>query len=231
MIAVVPAFDAEASVSDVVRELARRWPEQDGVPPVLVIDDGSGDRTAERARAAGARVISHDNNRGKGAALKTGLREAARLGAELAVSVDADGQHLPAEALRVALAPAPADALVLGVRDLAGAGAPRANQFSNAFSNAFLSGFSRRRLHDTQCGLRRYPIGKTLELGARANGYAFESEVVLRAARSGWTITEVPVHVVYPIDGTHVSHFHSVKDPTRITLNVLWTVFTTRRVR
>lgn len=229
--AVVPAFDAESTVGDVVGELLRAWPARNGLPPVLVVDDGSRDLTAARARAAGAHVVSHARNLGKGAALKTGFREAARLGAELAVSVDADGQHLPEEALRVALAPAPADALVLAVRNLAAAGAPRANRFSNAFSNAFLSGFSRRRLHDTQCGLRRYPIRKTLELGARANGYAFESEIVLRAARGGWPIVEVAVHVVYPPDGLHVSHFHSVKDPTRITLNVLWTVFSTRRIR
>jgi hypothetical protein len=145
----------------------------------------------------------------------------------MAVTVDADGQHPADEAARIAFHSAPDDTLVLGVRDLAHAGAPRANRFSNAFSNAWLSWFSGHRLLDTQCGLRRYPIRKTLDLGVRAAGYAFEAEVILRAARTGWRIEQLPVRVIYPPEHERVSHFHPVRDPARIVVRVLYTIATT----
>ncbi len=142
-VAIVPAYQAEQSVGEVVRELSARWPVNGISQTVIVVDDGSTDQTAERAELAGARVIRHPENRGKGAALRSGLLEALALGADVAVSVDADGQHPPAEALRLLLEPAPPEALVLGVRDLIGAGAPRANQISNNISNFFISTRSR----------------------------------------------------------------------------------------
>ncbi len=221
-VAIVPAYQAGASVAAVVSGLIKLWPDHPGQAAVIVVDDGSTDDTAEQARAAGAHVVRHSENRGKGAALRTALFEALELGAEMAVSVDADGQHPPEEALGLALDPAPAEALVLGVRNLERDGAPRANRVSNGISNFFLSLFSRRPLADTQCGLRRYPVRATLALDARADGYAFEAEVVLRAARAGWKIAQVPVRVLYPEE--RVSHFHVVRDPARIVARVVATL-------
>jgi glycosyltransferase involved in cell wall biosynthesis len=228
-VAIVPAYQAERTVADVVRELAERWPANGIAHTVIVIDDGSSDATSERAREAGALVVRHGRNLGKGAALKSGLTQALALGAEVAVSVDADGQHPPEEAVRLLSEPAPPDALVLGVRDLVRDGAPRANQLSNRFSNFVLSGFTGRGLFDTQCGLRRYPVQSTLELDVRADGYAFEAEVVMRAARARWAIAQVPVRVLYP--SLRVSHFHVVKDPARIVVRVLGTFATARGPR
>jgi hypothetical protein len=142
--------------------------------------------------------------------------------------VDADGQHPPAEAARLARHECPEDALVLGVRDLVSAGAPKQNRFSNGISNFFLSLFTGRVLHDTQCGLRRYPVARTLGLGPRDDGYAFEAECVLRAARAGWQIVEVPVSVYYPPESERISHFHVVRDPARIVFRVVATLATTR---
>ncbi len=158
---------------------------------------------------------------------RTGERALA-LGATTAVTVDADGQHLSDEAVKLSLHDAPKDALVLGVRDLARDGAPRANRFSNGISNFFLSRFTKRSLHDTQCGLRRYPLAATLALGGKDDGYAFEAECVLRAARAGLPIVEVPVRVYYPPEETRVTHFHSVRDPARIVYRVVATLATTR---
>jgi glycosyltransferase involved in cell wall biosynthesis len=191
-----------------------------------VVDDGSSDGTAGAAEAAGATLIRHQRNRGKGAALRTGLERALKLGARVAVTVDADGQHPAAEAMRILADPAPSDALVLGVRDLARDGAPRANRFSNAFSNVVLSFFSGRRLSDTQCGLRRYPVAKTLGLEPRETGYGFEAEVILRAARARWPIAQTAVRVIYPPTGQRVSHFRVVRDPARIVFRVLHTFAT-----
>jgi glycosyltransferase involved in cell wall biosynthesis len=225
----VPALDAERSVGRVVSELLDSWPKERGEATVLVVDDGSSDDTAAVAERAGAVVLRHATNLGKGAALHTGLTEALRRGATLAVSVDADGQHPAEEAVRVALDPAPRAALVLGVRDLEHAGAPRANRVSNAISNFFLSLFAGRNLADTQCGLRRYPLPETLWLGAHAQGYAFEAEVLLRAALSGWAVAQIPIRVLYPRGAERVSHFHPVRDPARIVARVVFTLFVATR--
>jgi glycosyltransferase involved in cell wall biosynthesis len=221
---VIPAFDAARSVPAVVEAVVKSAPQGLASPLVIVVDDGSSDETAIAAARAGAIVIRHAANRGKGAALRTGFQRAFELGALLAVTLDADGQHPASEAWKVALHPAPHDALILGTRDLALAGAPRLNQASNRISNFFLSALGRRRLLDTQCGLRRYPLEKVLHCQAEANGYAYEAEVLLIAARQGWTIEQVPVEVIYPPEEQRITHFHNVKDPARIVSAVLRTL-------
>ena len=219
---VIPAFEAEATIAAIVRELLSSTPP--GVAtPVVVVDDGSSDRTGERAGEAGAIVLVHPRNLGKGAALETGLHWAKEQGHTVVVTLDADGQHPPLEAIRLLQHPASADSLLIGVRDLARAGAPTANRRSNAFSNIVLSAMAGTRLLDTQCGLRRYPVAQTLSLGATARGFAFEAEVVLRAARRGWPIVHVPCAVIYPQD--RKTHFDSVRDPARIVARVVKTWF------
>ncbi len=228
---VIPAYQAELSVGAVVRGLFAALGSDAANAVVLVVDDGSSDGTSEAARAAGARVVRHLRNQGKGCALRTGFAALQQAGADVAVCVDADGQHPPDEAVRLARHPAPRSALVLGVRDLIAAGAPRANVFSNRFSNRFLSFALGRTLSDTQCGLRRYPLPETLELGGRAEGYGYEAELILRAVRLGWDVVEEPVRVIYPPESERVSHFHSVKDPARIVYRVLHTLASAPRRR
>jgi glycosyltransferase involved in cell wall biosynthesis len=224
VLGVVPAFQAERTVAAVVAGLLRALPVRAG-PRVVVVDDGSTDRTSAEAERAGATLLRHPKNLGKGAALRSGMHFAHEAGIGAVVTVDADGQHPPEEAARIALHPAPRDALVLAVRDLARDGAPWPNRFSNGFSNVFLSWFGGVPLHDSQCGLRRYPVPETLALGARSDGYAFEAETLLRAARLGWRIAELPVRVVYPPSNERVSHFHALHDPARIVARVLETTF------
>lgn len=219
--AIIPAFDAERTVFEVVREVDRAWPERGAV---FVVDDGSRDRTAELAREAGARVLVHAQNRGKGAALRTGMEAAIAAGFDVAVTVDADGQHPAREAVRLVEADPDPRALVLGVRDLVRDGAPRPNQMSNRISNYFLSLFSRRPLADTQCGLRRYPLPLSMDLDGRDDGYAFEAEIILRAIAARARLVEVPVRVFYPPPSERVTHFDSVRDPMRIIVRVVKTL-------
>jgi len=221
--AIVPALDAGETVGAVIEDLRATLS-----VPVLVVDDGSVDGTAEIARALGAEVVRHPRNMGKGAALHTGLLEAARRGFDVVVTVDADGQHPGASARVVLDASDDPRTLVLGVRDLVRAGAPRSNRFGNGVSNFFLSLFARRALLDTQCGLRRYPVAETLQLASHARGYAFEAEVVLRALAAGIPVLEVPVEVVYPPAEERRTHFRSVLDPARIVGTVVRTVIDLR---
>ena len=221
--AIVPAYEAATTVGAVVDDLRTSL-----AIPVIVVDDGSDDTTGDVARTHGASVIRHARNLGKGAALRTGLREAARRGLRVAVTADADGQHPGTSAEAVLAGSDDPSALVLGVRDLERDGAPRSNQFGNAVSNFFLSAFAGRTLLDTQCGLRRYPVAETLALGARADGFAFEGEVVLRAVRGGMKVIEVPITVVYPADGSGRSHFRRIADPTKIVGTIARTVLELR---
>jgi glycosyltransferase involved in cell wall biosynthesis len=221
--AIVPALDASETIGAVVDDLRATV----GVT-VLVVDDGSVDGTGEVAMAHGAEVLRHGSNLGKGAALRTGLLEAAKRGFTVAVTVDADGQHPGASARVVLNASDDARTLVLGIRDLPGAGAPRSNRFGNGVSNFFLSSFAGRKLKDTQCGLRRYPVMETLQLATGARGYAFEAEVILRALAAGLPILEVPVQVVYPRASETRTHFRRVRDPARIVGTVVRTVLELR---
>lgn len=217
--ALVPAFDAAETIGSVLDDLHASLD-----VPIIVVDDGSTDATAETARIHGANVVRHEHNLGKGAAIRSGLIESARRGFRVAVTADADGQHPGRSARAVLDGSDDPRALVLGLRDLVHDGAPSWNRLGNGVSNLFLSVFAGRALHDTQCGLRRYPVAETLALGARARGYAYEAEVVLRAIAAGLPIVEVPVVVVYPPDKLRRTHFRSVRDPAWIVATVVRTV-------
>lgn len=223
----IPAYQAHASLRQVLRDLRALDPEA----TELVVDDGSTDGTGDIARELGVSVVTHATNRGKGVALRTGFAWLAERGFATAVTVDADGQHRAEDAVMLARHPAPADAIVLGVRDLLRDGAPKPNRLSNRFSNFWVSRFSGEQLSDTQCGLRRYPLRLTLELGTGGRGYGFESEVLVRAARRGVQIVEVPVRVIYPPASERVSHFRVVRDPARIVLRLVHTALTVPRTK
>jgi glycosyltransferase involved in cell wall biosynthesis len=221
---VIPAYQAQSHLGAVLSEL-RRQAEARSLPLcMLVVDDGSTDSTYEVAVRAGVEVVRHERNLGKGAALHTGLAWAKARGFSQAVTADADGQHPVNEILRLVDVRAQSNALVLGVRDLLRDRAPKASRFSNALSNRFLSFFTGLRLRDTQCGLRRYPVEPTLGLRCRDPGYAFEAEVILRAARAGLPILQLPIRVHYPEKAARLSHFHVARDPYRIVCRVVSTL-------
>jgi len=216
----IPALNCEATIGSVVTG-ARRF-----VPDVLVVSDGSTDRTVVTATAAGARVIAHDSCRGKGAALLTGLRALAKNGVSRVLTMDGDGQHLPEEipTLLAASASAP-DALIIGSRHLETLATTRARLFGNRFANRWVEIACGQALADTQSGFRVYPLQDTLALGLRARHFAFETEVLIRATRAGLTIRSVPVRVYYPPVEERLSHFRPFRDTVRIVFVVLGLIF------
>ena len=215
-VAVLPAYDAAHTIADLVRGLLAPH----GFDEVWVIDDGSSDDTARMAREASARVVSHATNQGKAAALRTALAMAERRGIDAIVTLDADGQHLVEDAIALDHAVADRAALVLGIRDMARDGAPTANQRGNRIANYWVRLFTQRAFVDSQCGLRRYPVPGTNQLGVRGERFAFETEVLIRALDAGLSVIEVPVGVRYPAERT--SHFHVWRDPLRMTLRLIF---------
>lgn len=217
--ALVPAYEAAATVGAVVAG------SRAVLPDVLVVDDGSSDETGIRAAAAGARVLRLERNQGKGAALLAGLRRLAAEGVDRAVTLDADGQHLPAEipVLLRAADEAP-EAIVVGVRRKEGFAIRRAARFGNWVADRLLRRVAGRPLPDTQSGFRVYPVQRTLALGAVGRRFDFETEILLRAARAGYPIVGVPVAVHYDPPEVRVTHYRPWLDTLRIVRTVLRTL-------
>jgi len=193
---------------------------------VMVVDDGSTDDTAALAAAAGAAVIAHRRRRGKGAALLTGMRACSERGVTRVITMDGDGQHLAAEIPKLcAAADAHPGALIIGARQLETVPTKASNRFGNRFANRWVEIACGRRLPDTQSGFRVYPLRATLALGCRARHFAFETEVLIRAARAGMPIRCVPVGVYYPPVAERRTFFRPVVDTVRIIGVVLGLIF------
>jgi hypothetical protein len=168
-------------------------------------------------------VIRHDVNRGKGAALRSGLVRLLADGFTHAFSVDGDGQHL-AEEMDHLLDESRAEpaAIVLGARRIGpDQEVAPIKRFGNEFANWWVSLAAGRQLQDTQTGFRVYPIAATLELGVQAARYEFESEVLILAARRGIDIRTREVAVYYPPPGERVSHYDPWADTCRIIVTVV----------
>jgi glycosyltransferase involved in cell wall biosynthesis len=210
--ALIPALDAASSVGDVVARTRAV------IPHVLVVDDGSKDGTADAARAAGAEVLGHASNRGKGAALVTGFRVLFARGADQVVTLDADGQHVPEEIPRLLEAASGAD-LVLGTRDHLFAGMSPTRRAANRLSSRAISWAAGRPLTDIQTGFRLYTRPLVEATGFSETRFDAESAVVVRAARLGFAIVSVPVRLAFA-DGRTTSHFRPVVDSLRIARSV-----------
>ena len=206
--ATIPAYQAAPSVGAVVRGALAILPE------VLVLNDGSTDDTAEEALRAGARVLSFPQNRGKGAALRAAFTDLFGRGVDGVITLDADGQHLPEEIPKL-LAAVPQADLVLGVRDHLFAEMSGLRRASNRFSSKAISFAAGQALSDIQTGFRFYSKRLVETVGFPESRFEAESAVVVRAARRGFRIVSVPVHLGFA-DGRLTSHYRPLLDSLRI---------------
>ena len=207
-VVLVPAYNAGSTVGDVVAGIVAK-----GLP-VLVVDDGSTDDTAAKAQAAGATVLRHPQNRGKGAAIQTGFAYAQKLGAVALLTMDADGQHDTAELDSLLLAhQRHPDSLVIGVRSFDPKVMPRRSRIGNRISTFWISLFAKREHHDTQSGFRIYPA-RLFALPLRTRRFDTETEILLWAAKLNVPLIEVPIATIY--HGGHRSHFRNWEDTLRV---------------
>ena len=212
LIVLVPTYNNAGTLRDVLtRILALDY-------PVLVVDDGSTDETAAilesltQESASRLLVIRHVRNRGKGAALKTGFREALRLGYRYAVTIDADGQHFP-EDIPLLVDAAGDGTVVVGSRPVQGADG--GSSFANRFSNFWFRLYTGCALPDTQTGFRLYPLRQLPSLSLMSARYEAELSLLVFGAWKGLTLKPVSIRVAYPED--RVSHFRPTLDFVRIT--------------
>ena len=209
--ALIPAFCEERFIAAVVAGTLA----QPGLRRVLVVDDGSPDQTAELARAAGAEVVVHEVNQGKGAALQTGFRWLLENDADTdyALILDADGQHRPEEVPRfLAAAAKTGSKLLVGNRMDDTSAMPTVRRLTNQGMSASISALCGRRVSDTQCGFRMVHRDLFPLLLGRAARFDYETEMLILAAWRGEQIVDVPVSTVY---GEEVSSIHPGRDTAR----------------
>ena len=206
--AVIPAYNEGKHIAEVVRRTRQK------LDDVLVVDDGSVDKTADHARDAGAEVIVHEQNRGKGETIKTGLRHWLDRQFDFVIILDADGQHRPEEIDRFVTAALSADEpkLILGNRMNDVSSMPRLRQSVNRWMSKRISALCGQEIPDTQCGFRMLHRQLIPELLGGAARFDYETEMLIVASRKGFRIASVPISTVY---SDEVSSIHPVRDTIR----------------
>jgi glycosyltransferase involved in cell wall biosynthesis len=225
LVAVIPALNASATIGPVVARTLRH------LDRVIVVDDGSTDDTAARAAAAGAEVLRHAANRGKGAALRTAFehlcRERGPAGRadspvpEGVVTLDADGQHDPDDIPVLAqLFRSDRPAIIVGSRDRHFAEMWGPRRALNRFSSASLRFFAGADLPDSQSGFRLYDVRFLERLRPVGARYEAEMEALMQAAAQGLRIATVPIRLPV-VDGRATSHYRPLLDTLRICAAVI----------
>ena len=204
----IPAFNAAETLGAVVARVCEQGCH------ALVIDDGSRDATREIAERAGARVVGHAVNQGKGKALQTGFAEALRAGHELVITLDADGQHEP-EAIPQFLWEAsahPEAALIIGNRMANIRRMPWVRRWTNRWMSGGLSQVTGLYVPDSQCGYRLVRAAFLRQCRLASDHFEIESELILEAGRLGHAVRSIPIHTVY---AGEESHIHPARDTLR----------------
>jgi len=208
-VAIVPAYQAEKTIGLVVEGLRRH------LADVVVVDDGSTDRTSEEAERGGARVVRLRTNSGKGAAIRAGLDLVLPTDATHVAFVDADGQHDPEDLPALLEAARSGEDFVIGSRMQGSDGIPKVRFRTNEIGSRILTRMTGHEVEDGQSGYRviAAPILRRLSLSAK--GYSIETEILLKAAPRVRRFRSVPVRAIY--DG-EPSHYR----PFRDTWTVSW---------
>jgi glycosyltransferase involved in cell wall biosynthesis len=218
---VIPAYNHEGKIAGVIREARKlSW-------PLFVVDDGSTDGTYERIKdSPDVVVIRHGRNLGKGAAILTGFAAAAP-SADWVVTIDADGQHHPADAWNLIRAIPPGKRpIIVGRREgMDHRHVPWQSRFGRAFSNFWVRASGGPDIIDTQSGFRLYPLPEAGQLQVQARRFQFEVEILVRAIWQGLPVLEAPVSVTYQPPGERVSHYRGFVDFCRNTVTFSRLIF------
>lgn len=210
---IIPAYNEVRTI----RALAERSLRQCAL--VIVVDDGSTDGTSAALVGVGVQVHRHERNEGKASSLWDGFQLALARGADAVVTLDGDGQHQPEDVNRMLLAASEYPHRIIVAARLKGRESyPKARRRANLFADFWISWAAGHPIADSQSGQRLYPAALLRQLWVRHDakaGFTFESEVLIRAARMGYTTVAVPIAAVFDPAG-RPSHFRPVRDIARI---------------
>ena len=203
----IPGYREEATIGRVIAGVKKH------LSLVLMVDDGSPDATADHARAAGAEVIVHAKNQGKGASLKTGLRNLESRGFDYFLVMDSDGQHDPDDIPNFIAATHQSEiAVFCGNRMGDLTTMPFVRKLTNKFMSWRISQACGQTIPDSQCGFRMYHRDTLAHLLCETDNFDYETETLLLIARHGLKIGSVPVKTIY---GNEKSKIHPVRDTIR----------------
>lgn len=189
---IIPAFNESKAIGGIVNTIRKLGLE------VLVIDDGSADNTAEIASSCGATVIKNKVNKGKGAALAMGFHYALDKAMEAVITMDGDGQHSPEDiAVFLKTIPDLNSGIIIGNRMSKNRNMPLVRVLTNKFMSRLISLIIKQEIPDTQCGFRLIKNEVLRVLDLRTCKYDTESEILIKAARSGFKINSVPINTIY----------------------------------
>ena len=193
ILVLIPAYNEERMIATVIKKLRN-----EGLPWIVVINDGSTDSTKQLALEAGAKVISHPINRGSGAATKTGFQYALKIKAKVVVTIDADDQHDPSDIKGLVACMEENDAdVVIGSRFLKKNKVPLSRRFFNRVANSFTFLFSWNYITDSQSGIKAINRKGLQTIHIEQDGFGFCSEIVIQAFKHKLKLVETPVGVVY----------------------------------
>ena len=194
-IVLVPVLNEAAVIADVLSGVRKA-----GYPDIVVVDDGSTDRTHERARQVpGVTVVRHFLNRGKGAAVKTGIEAAKLLGADVVVTMDGDGQHDPKDIPRLVRLVEEGYDVVLGTRVMDRATMPLWKILANKSGNFFTWLLFGLWVRDSQSGFRAFSRKAVERIETRTDRYEYDSEVIREIRRHELKHVEMPISVRYTV--------------------------------
>ncbi|NDV60703.1 DUF2062 domain-containing protein [Bacteroides sp. 519] len=214
IVIVIPTYNNAATLETVIYKVSRY------ANNIVVVNDGSTDDTKQILTAYSTiKVITHPTNKGKGAALKTGLTYAREEGYRYAITIDSDGQHFASDIpLFIQEIEKEPDSLLIGARNLEANNMPGKNTFANKFSNFWYRLETGIKLQDTQSGYRLYPLQKMGSMKRYTARYEFELEAIVLAAWRGINVKNILINVYYPPEGERISHFRPFRDFTRISI-------------
>ncbi len=202
--AIIPAYNAGRHLSAVIDRVAEYVPRQ----RIVVVDDGSKDDTRAVAEKSGVEVVVHPENRGKGAAIRSGIVRAQELGVPLAVLLDADGQHSPDEipAFLARQKETGAD-VVVGNRLVNPENMPWLRKATNYVTSAVVSLLAGRKVADSQNGYRLIRLDHFKKFPLTTSRYEIESEMIIRAGRAGGKFASVPIKTIYAGEASFINPF------------------------
>jgi len=208
---IVPAFNEGKRIAEVVKG-AKKYSKN-----VIIVDDGSKDKTYQIAKKTDAVVLRHAINLGKGAALRTGTEYANRNGADVVVFIDSDGQHPPKDIPKLAKELGDAD-IVFTYRNLRSTHMPLTKKFGNFVLNKLLGILFGIRLRDAQCGFKIMTRKAYKRLGLISSDYNIESEIAAKTGKYGLRFKQVPIETIY----TDAYKGTTVFDGVNIAMRMLW---------